>query len=324
MQKARLNFINIIAVVMLSVMLLSVAGCSATVPKSDKIKIITTVFPEYDWVKNLTAGRTDQVELTLLLDSGVDLHSYQPTADDIIKISTCDMFVYVGGKSDKWVDDALREPVNRDMTVINLMDVLGSSVKTEEIKEGMEAEEEEEEEEYDEHVWLSVKNAGTLCKYIAARLCELDPDGTDSYNSALADYLSKLDELDSELAAAAKNVRSGTLLFADRFPFRYLTDDYGLDYFAAFAGCSAETEASFKTVSFLASKVDELGLSFVLTIEGTNNSIASAVVDSTAAKNAKILTMNSMQSVTAADVEGGADYIGIMQKNLETLRMLAN
>lgn len=289
-----------------------------------KLSIVTTIFPEYDWVKQLLGSKTNETELTMLLDSGVDLHSYQPTADDIIKISSCDMFIYVGGESDEWVQNALKQADNENMTVINLLDVLGDNVKEEEIKEGMQEDEEEPEEaeeaEYDEHVWLSLKNAKALCAYIAQKLGEIDKTNADIYKSNCDSYLSLIDELDNQYETAVNEGARKTLLFADRFPFRYLADDYSLDYYAAFAGCSAETEASFETVAFLAEKVDELGLSSVLTIDGTDHKIAETVVSSTKEKNQSILSMNSMQSVTSKDVENGADYISIMRKNLETLK----
>ena len=140
------------------------------VQKDSDIKVVTTIFPEYDWVRQIAGEEADQMDITMLLDNGVDLHSYQPTAEDIMKVSDCDLFVYVGGESDAWVDDALKQAKNKDMQVVDLLDVLGNSAKEEEVIEGMEPEEEEEEPEYDEHVWLSVKNAEVLSKAIADAL----------------------------------------------------------------------------------------------------------------------------------------------------------
>lgn len=264
----------------------------------------------------------------MLLDNGVDLHSYQSTAEDILKIATCDLFIYVGGESDTWVDSALQEAINKDMIVIDLLDELGSAVKEEELVEGMEGEEEEEEgeeeeeegPEYDEHVWLSLKNSKVLCASIEAALEKIDSANASVYKSNCDDYCAKLDELDKEYAEAVAAAGKDTLLFADRFPFRYLTDDYGLKYYAAFVGCSAESEASFETVVFLANKVDELSLNRVLIIEGSDGRIAETVVSNTAAGDAGILTMNSLQSVTSKDVEAGVSYLGVMQQNLEVLK----
>ena len=473
---------------------------------SNKLSVVTTIFPEYDWVKEILGDKAESTDLTVLLDNGVDLHSYQPTADDIVKISDCDLFIYVGGESDGWVEDALKESTNKDMKVIDLLEVLGDSVKTEETVEGMQetehahdhskevstfedhevqgrslsdwagswqsaypfaldgtlddafaamAEEGEmtadeyktyyqngyktditnidiagdrvaftyedgkkvgsdykyigyyiqnwstgtkaamyrfeavdrtsgvpvyiefndhmiesvapehfhirmsnesfdaivdpekswptffpadmtgedlcehmeghghdhdHEEEADEHVWLSLKNAKTLVRAISDALQELDPDNKDTYAANTSAYIEKLSALDGAYQSAVDGAARKTVLFGDRFPFRYLVDDYGLSYYAAFAGCSAESEASFETVSFLAKKVDELKLPCVLTIEGKNHKIAETIVENTAEKNQKILTMDSMQSTTSEDVANGTTYLSAMEQNLSVLK----
>ena len=469
---------------------------------SNKLSVVTTIFPEYDWVKEILGGKAENTDLTMLLSSGVDLHSYQPTADDIVKISDCDLFVYVGGESDGWVESVLKNAANKKMKVINLLEVLGDSVKTEEIVEGMQedghdhghshdeqltendiedrtlsdfagawkslhpyllngdldkfcqhrAEEDEDSsttkdtylekyktswqcdaekisingdtitftyadgktvsaeytyagyqpkrndegeirsvryqfettsadapkyvqfndhghepgeaehfhiyfgndgfdalmsgktnpffvkdalsaedildelmghdhgEEKDEHVWLSLKNAKALVAAIADALQELDPDNKDTYAANASAYIEKLSALDGAYQSAVDGAARKTVLFGDRFPFRYLVDDYGLSYYAAFAGCSAESEASFETVSFLAKKVDELGLPCVLTIEGKNHKLAETIVQSTAAKNQKVLTMDSMQSMTSKDAANGATYLSVMEQNLSVLK----
>lgn len=303
------------------------AVLSGCVPQDDsaasnKLNIVTTIFPAYDWVREILGDETDRAEITTLLDSGVDLHSYQPTVDDIVKISDCDLFLYVGGESDGWVDDALKNAPNKDRKVIRLLDVLGDSAKAEETVEGMQEEEHdhEEEAEYDEHIWLSLKNAQVLVAAISEALQESDPARKDTYAANAAAYVEKLSALDGEYRAAVDSGKYKTLLFGDRFPFRYLADDYGLDYYAAFPGCSAETEASFETVSFLAGKMDALGLPCVLTIEGTQHKIAETVVQNTAQKNQQILTMDSMQAVTANDAASGVSYLSIMEKNLSVLK----
>jgi len=299
------------------------SGCNATKDENEKISIVTTIFPEYDWVKNIV-GDTKNVDITMLLDTGVDLHSFQPTADDIITISNCDLFVYVGGESDGWVKDALKEAVNKDMIVIDLLDVLGSSVKEEEIVEGMEAEEEDEEEdedepEYDEHVWLSLKNAKTLVSKISNAVIKIDSENEEKYKANTNSYLEKLDTLDKSYKETIDNSAKKTILFADRFPFRYLVDDYGLSYFAAFVGCSAESEASFETVMFLANKVNELKLNSVLVLEGNDKKIANTVISTSKAENVQILSIDSMQATKGEDVKKGVSYLSIMEKNLEVL-----
>ena len=484
----------------------ALAGCGKQndTNKTDKLSIVTTIFPEYDWVREILGDKADNAEVTMLLDNGVDLHSYQPTADDIVKISDCDLFIYVGGESDGWVESVLKNADNKNVKVINLLNVLGDSVKTEESVEGMQeaehahdhskevstfedhevqdrslsdwagswqsaypfaldgtlddafaamAEEGEmtadeyktyyqngyktditnidiagdhiaftyedgkkvgsdykyigyyiqnwstgtkaamyrfeavdrtsgapvyiefndhmiesaapehfhirmsnesfdaivdpekswptffpadmtgedlcehmeghghgHEEEADEHVWLSLKNAKTLVDAISNALQELDPDNKDAYAANAAAYIEKLSALDGAYQSAVDGAARKTVLFGDRFPFRYLVDDYGLRYYAAFAGCSAESEASFETVSFLAKKVDELGLPCVLTIEGKNHKLAETIVQSTTKKNQKVLTMDSMQSMTSEDAANGATYLSVMEQNLSVLK----
>ncbi len=311
-----------------------------------KLEIVTTIFPEYDWVCNLVGG-SDRANLTMLLDNGVDLHSYQPTVSDIMKISTCDLFVYVGGESDEWVEDALKQATNKDMKVINLLEALGDAVKAEEIVEGMEHDHDHEdgddhdhedgdyhdhedgddhdhdhehEEEMDEHVWLSLRNTSVICSVITDALCELDPKNKETYQANLESYQTKLSALDREYVAATQKATYKTLLFGDRFPFRYLVDDYGLSYYAAFAGCSAESEASFETVTFLAEKLDELKLPAIMTIEGKNHKIAETIRTASKAKNQEILTMDSIQATTMQDVKNGTTYLKIMTDNLEVLK----
>ncbi len=280
--------------------------------------VVCTIFPEYDWVRNLDPD----ANVTMLLDNGVDLHSYQPTAEDLVKVANCDMFIYVGGESDGWVKDALANAVNKDMVVINLLDVLGDTVKEEEVKEGMQAEESSAEEEpgYDEHVWLSLKNSQTLCSYIADKLKTIDTDNVSAIDSNTKTYIGELSALDKQYTDTVNAASNKTVLFGDRFPFRYMVDDYGLDYYAAFVGCSAESEASFKTIKFLADKVDELGLHSVLTIEGKDHKIAETIIKNTKTKDQSILTLNSMQSVTSQDVRSGVSYLTIMETNLKVLK----
>ncbi len=298
--------------------------------KADKLSIVTTIFPEYDWVKEILGDKADNAEVTMLLDNGVDLHSYQPTADDIIRISNCDLFIYTGGESDGLVDDALKNTTNKDMKVIKLMEVLGDSVKEEETVEGMQEEdhdhedadehEHEEEAEYDEHVWLSLKNAETLCDAISGALQQIDPDNKDTYAANASAYIKKLSALDADYQTAVDAATYKTVLFGDRFPFRYMVDDYGLSYYAAFVGCSAETEASFETISFLAGKVDELNLPCVLAIEGAQHKIAETIVENTSAKNQKVLAMDSLQSTTSKDAANGTTYLSVMEQNLSVLK----
>ena len=325
------KFISIIIIITLLAGAFS--GCTAKTPADaasaddgKKLSIVTTIFPEYDWVRQILGERAKDIELTMLLDNGVDLHSYQPTATDIAKIASCDMFIYVGGESDEWVDNALAQSTNKDMAVINLLEVLGDKVKEEELVEGMQGEEEEEEgeeeeaPEYDEHVWLSLKNATVLCKAVNEALCSIDGENASTYQANCDAYVEQLNALDAEYKAAVEGSSVDTVVFGDRFPFRYLVDDYGLNYYAAFVGCSAESEASFETVVFLANKLDELGLKSILQIETADGALASTIRDATKAKDQQILTLNSLQSVTAAQEAEGVTYLDVMKENLKVLR----
>ena len=273
--------------------------------------IVTTIFPIYDWVCEISAEILSSSDMTFLLNNGVDLHSYQPSVDDMVKISKADVFIYVGGESDEWVDDALKNVVNKNQVVINLLDVLGDKVK-------------HEEEEADEHVWLSLRNAEIICRKICEVLAAKDPEHSEIYMSNTENYIRELSELDSLYEASIdKSVRK-VLLFADRFPFRYMIDDYGLKYYAAFSGCSAESEASFETVIFLADKVNELGLPYVIMIDGTRHKIPETVIANTKTKNQRILTLDSMQSATMRDIQNGTTYLSVMRANLDTLNKALN
>ena len=315
-----------ITILLAAVLLLGLlAGCSASAG-GEKLSIVTTIFPEYDWVMNILGDQADQADVTLLLDNGTDLHSYQPTADDIITIATCDVFIYVGGESDAWVDDALKEATNPDMVVIDLMDVLGDAAKEEEIVEGMQGEEEESEAEegegpeYDEHVWLSLKNAQIIVNAITEKLAAVDPENADAYRTNADAYCEKLAALDAQYAEAVAAGTQDTILVPDRFPFRYLTDDYDLNYYAAFVGCSAETEASFETLVFLSEKLDALQLPAVIVTESSDQKLAKTVIAQGETQSAEILVLDSMQSVAAQDVENGTTYLGIMEQNLSVLK----
>ncbi|MBP3710811.1 MAG: ZinT/AdcA family metal-binding protein [Treponema sp.] len=499
---------KILAVIMTVAMLFFSVACTKTKSVDDgKLKIVTTIFPEYDWVREIMGEQAKHADITLLLDNGVDLHSFQPTAKDITKIANADLFIYVGGESDEWVEDALAESVNKNMKVINLLEVMGERAKEEELVEGMEeghshhhhhhhhdfadsdvkdrtlsewagswqsvypylldgtldkvmehkAEENGDrtakeykdyyatgyktdvgtinidetsiefvngtkrdkavykysgfyirtspsgsrqarykfekaeaggdapryvvfsdheiapttpehfhlywgnssfeplvneatnfptyypaslskqeivdemighdhghEAEYDEHVWLSLRNAQVLCAAIADALCELDKENTTAYMANYIAYREKLAAVDREYMTAINASKRGTLLFGDRFPFRYLVDDYGLNYYAAFSGCSAETEASFKTIAFLAGKVDELDLQSICTIESGDKKIARTIVENSKEKSANIITLDSMQSTTMNDIKNGATYLGIMEQNLAELKLALN
>ena len=313
---------------------------SAAESKSEetkKLSIVTTIFPAYDWVKQVV-GDNKNVEISFLIDKGVDLHSYQASAADIAKITDSDLFVYVGGESDDWAEDIIKE--NPNLKYINMVDSIGEAALAEELVEGMQDEEEHDhegeehaheegehaheegehedgEEEIDEHVWLSIKNAETIVSAIEAKLAEIDPDNKAEYEKNANDYLAKLDELDKEYKDTLSSIQNKTIIVGDRFPFRYLVNEYGINYYAAFKGCDAGSEASFETVKFLANKMDELNMTDIFIIDGSKGDLAKTIVDNTKDKNAKVLVLDSMQSTKSSD---NASYLDIMKKNLEVLK----
>lgn len=326
---------------------------------SNKISIVCTTFPQYDWVKNILGEEAERFNVTLLLDNGVDMHSYQPAVKDIATAGSSNLFIYVGGESDTWVEDALKEAKNKDLKAINLMETLDNFVKEEEVVEGMQEEREslghsheksskekqeqtqkeshensqeingqkeaaDEEPEYDEHIWLSIRNAEIMVKNIEKAIEQLDSDNAKVYQTNAENYIKKLDTIDKQYANTIQNAKYKAILFGDRFPFRYMADDYDLKYYAAFAGCSAETMAGFETVTFLAKKADELRLPVILTIENSDGRIAEAVKSNTTKKNQKILAMNSLQSVTKEQIADGITYLQVMQENLSVLSEALN
>ena len=330
------KFIKNTIVILLIIILIAVtfSGCSGGTRNQDgRISIISTIFPHYDWVRQIIGEENiNNFDLTLLLDNQIDLHNYNPSAADIAKIANCDVFIYVGGHSDDWVDSILKQAVNADMLVINLIDLLGDMIiyddehddhdddHDDDDDDHDDDDDDDHDDEIDEHIWLSLSRAKLICEAIAEMLSETDPDNAAAYKANADAYIAKLSALHAEYQAAvdASNVRM--LVFADRFPFRYLVDDYGLDYHAAFSGCSSETEASIATIVSMAESVDRFNLSTVIVTESSDQSIARTVIDSTAAKNQNILVLNALQSVTADDVRNGAAYLDLMQNNLDVLK----
>jgi len=306
----------------------ALSGCTQNANQRDgKISIVCTIFPQYDWVRQILGDKADSMDLTLLLNNRIDLHNYQPSVDDIVKISACDLFIYVGGESDGWVDDALKQATNKNMIVINLLDTLGDAVKIEETIEGMEVDDHEEddddrghESDYDEHVWLSLRNAQMFCYAITDAISSLNAENTELFRNNLALYIEKLSTLDLDYQAAMNAAPIKTLLFGDRFPFRYLVDDYGLSYHAAFVGCSAETEAGFDTIIFLAEKMDELGLKNIIVTESSDKKIAETIIRESKGTNQRIFVLNAMQSISKNNVTNGMTYLSIMENNLNVLK----
>ncbi len=308
------------------VMILAFVSCSKTSEKEDAstVRIVAASFPQYDWLREITKG-VEGVELVLLNKNGTDLHSYQPSIEDIRKIGSSTLFVFTGGESEEWAQDAVKALGKSEESVFSMLNELGERALEEEIVEGMEGEHEEyEDSEIDEHVWLSLKNAIYLVSSLAKRLSELDSANSQAYISNAKAYIEKLSALDKQYTETVKTSVLDTIIVADRFPFLYLVKDYSINYYAAFSGCSAETEASFNTIIFLAEKTESLGTDSILILEKSDDRLAKTIIENTELKNVKTLVLNSLQSVSEADINSGLTYIYVMEQNLEVLKEALN
>lgn len=291
---------------------------------TDGKKIITvSVFPVYDWVREVSRD-SDGVDVRLLIDSGTDMHSYQPSAADILKITKSDMFIFIGGESDEWAQKALENDSSSKTEGLSVSDALEDYLLTEEELPGIEdkhshAHEEAGETENDEHVWLSLKNAEVFTDIIAEKLASTDPENAYLYYNNAKNYVGRLSELENEYNSVVKNAKRDVIIVCDRFPFRYLTDEFSIKYYAAFSGCTSETDASFKTVSFLINKANELKTDCLITADGSDKKLARTVASCMKEKDIKILTLDSMQTVSKRDIDGGKTYLSVMKSNLETL-----
>ena len=315
------KFFGVIAALALAVL----TGCGAAAPApsaaesgEEPLRVVATVFPAWDWLRELTAGQEGRVELTLLQSGGVDMHSYQPTARDLLTVQECDLLVCVGGQSDAWLERALAGTEDGPR-VVRLVEALGEQAYTALPALGIQAEEDHDhdhEEEADEHVWLSVANARTLTGVLAETLAQLDPAG--DYAARAAAYGEQLDALDESYRQAVEAGSRAVLLFGDRFPFAHLARDYGLTCYAAFEGCSAETEASFATVARLAAAAEENGLHTILITETSDGSLADTIAATTQSGLEKAV-LNSMQAVSEEQIENGLTWLAVMEANREVL-----
>ena len=307
-------------------------GVSEEVQDDGRISVVTTIFPQYDFVRQI-AG--ENVELKMLLKPGEETHSYEPTPQDIIAIQNSDIFIYVGGENDAWVEDILESMPEADMLTLKLMDCV-DTVEEEHV-EGMqeqpghsheeeESHEDETEEEHsvheiDEHVWTSPVNASAIVDKIKELLVQADPENRQIYEENAEAYEAELAELDAEFRDVVDNAGRRLVVFGDRFPFRYFADEYGLDYYAAFPGCASDTEPSAATMAFLINKVKEEEIPAVLKMELSNENIANAIAEAT---GTEVRTFYSCHNLTAEEFEDGETYLSMMQKNVETLKEVLN
>lgn len=314
------------------------AESKATSDEPGKLSIVTTIFPQYDFARQI-AG--DNADITMLLKPGMESHTYEPTPQDIIDIENADIFICVGGESEEWVNDILNSLDTKDMEIINMMNIV--DVVEEEIVDGMETHEEEEEDEYDEeddteqlynetsdsaqekeydeHVWTSIDNAQVISQAIADALCEKDEENAAYYTSNCEMYLSELSGLKKEFNRIVKNAERDTIVFGDRFPLRYFADEFGLEYYAAFPGCAEQSEPSAGTVAFLIEKVREEDIPVVFYLELSNGKIADTIAEST---DAETLQFNSCHNVTMDQFLDGVTYVDLMNENAEALAKALN
>lgn len=306
--------------------IVSLTGCNKNKDNENKLTIVTTNFPSYDFARAVVKDNKD-VELKMLLKPGAESHDFEPTPQDIIDIKNSDLFIYTGGESDEWISDIL-DDIDTDKTkVIKMMDLV--DVKEEEIVEGMEDEEHEEEEEhhdeeeveYDEHVWTSPVNAIKIVNALRDEVVSIDNDNKKVYEDSAKEYTDKLEKIDNEFKDIAKNAKRKEIIFGDRFPLRYFVDEYNLKYYAAFPGCSAQTEASAKTISYLVDKVKEDKIPVVFHIELSNGKIAEAISKET---GAKVLEFNTAHNISQKDFDAGVTYVDIMEENTKVLKEALN
>ena len=316
---------KILFIIMCVVAFFCFVSCADVTSQDDaKLDIVCTSFAPYDWVKNIVKD-SENVNLTLLNRKGTDIHSYEPSADDIITISECDILIAIGGSGDKWALDTVSQLENA--TAVNLLELTDSHGNHGELlshdhDSECEHSHVDSAETADEHIWMSLKNAVFFAEEITEIICSKDEENSELYKNNCNNYVNLLKQLDAEFEAKVSSSQNPVMVVADRFPFLYLTNDYGIECFAAFPGCSADTDASPDTVIRLSEAVDEHNLSFIAVTENTTGKTAKAVIDNTKDKNQQIVVIDSMQAVSEKDMENGVTYLGTMKKNLDAIKML--
>ncbi len=301
---------KVLSLLLAAVILLSVTACSVNTPEQDdKLKIIATIFPQFDFARTIAK---DKAEVSMLISPGTESHSFEPTTSDILELSTCDIFIYTGGESDSWIDSMLESVNNPDMTVISLMDCVSLLEAEDDHNHG-----EDNHSKMDEHVWTSPLNAVKISETICNAMCEKDPDNAESYKDNFDLYKEDLTALDKSFRDTVNSASRKTLIFGDRFPLKYFAEEYGLEHDAAFSGCSDDTEASASTIARLIDKVKSENIPVVLKIELSSDNIASTICKET---GAKMLTFYSCHNISKEDFDAGETYLSLMQKNVETLK----
>ncbi|MCI7805140.1 MAG: metal ABC transporter substrate-binding protein [Oscillospiraceae bacterium] len=289
-----------------------------SVTDNNKLKIVATLFPQYDFAKQITG---DNAEVTLLLTPGSESHTYEPTPKDVSKIQQADVFLYIGGESEVWVDEILESAQNKNLKTVRLMDYIEPIEEQHEDDEHEHDEHENEEIEYDEHIFTSLVNSQVLLDEICSVICEEDKENEEVYRQNSSAYSEKIAELDTKFTDMVNNAQRKAVVFGDRFPFAYFAKDYGLDCHAAFSGCSSETEASSATISSLIDIVKKDNIPIVFYIEFSSQSIANKIADACGAKTA---LLHSCHNISKEDLENGTSYVDLMTQNYQNLSEALN
>ncbi len=314
--------IKILLCILAVIMAVIVTVSCQTKEDSGKYSIVCTIFPEYDFITNIIGDKSELFDVTMLLGNGSDMHSYQPTVADIAKISDCDLFVYVGSQSQNWVNNVLKNVDTSKTKVISLAEILENELCGDctAVEDEEHNHEHDHQDSYDEHVWLSLRKSQKIIDALCSEISKLDPENQRVYESNSENYNSSLSMLDSEFQSSLETAKQNTLIFADRFPFIYLTKDYGIEYFAAFTGCSTETDAGVKTILSLSEKLKELELPSLMVLETSDKTIANTVISQSGLDDVKLFTLNSCQLITKKQIEEGTTYIDIMKTNLDNIK----
>lgn len=299
-------------------------GCGApgSNKKDDRLKVVATVFAEYDFLRQIGG---DAINLSMLMLPGADIHTFDPTPKDMMTVQDADLFVTVGGESDAWADTIVESVDNERLECLRLMDLVDQVVE-EEIMEGMEVEEHDgeehaddhgEEKEFDEHVWTAPKNAMQIVEGLCEKLSQLDQKNAGLYQKNAQRYLKKLENLDQKFNQVVANSKRREIIVADRFPFRYFADAYGLKYYAAYPGCSTQTGASAETIAFLIDRVREDNIPVVFHMELSSQLMCNTICDETGVKKAQL---NAVHNISKRNFDRGIGYLELMEKNVDVLR----
>lgn len=329
MNKKKIGIVILIVAILLGVGAIFENGIKnkqATINQDNKLQIVVTSFPQYDFAR---AVAKDEADISMLIKPGVESHSYEPTPEDIQKIENSDLFIYTGGENDEWVEGILDSLDTSKTKIVKLEDCVTLIEEDETVGlEGVSTHSHDDYEdsdhehsseiEYDEHVWTSPKNAIKIIEKIESVLCELDEEKQETYKKNAEEYISEINDIDAQIRNIVKHAKRKTLVFGDRFPFKYFVEEYGLDYKAAFPGCSDEMEPSADTISYLINFIKKENIPVVLHVELSNEKVANTLAEET---NTKTMCLNAVHNVSQQDFEKGVTYVSLMRENIKTLKV---